>query len=599
VSFTNILIFLLASIISLIGIIAINVWYHCEKDLKLMESYGNTTLNSIDNSLKDMSRVSLVCFSDKRTQQILREYDQHSYGEQLEDVKYLQEFYTSMIIIRDDVKGIYMFNQDSLIFNYDTNNPGKKKDINTDEFLTKIKSYEDDSGEGISGCSIFIGELPDFMRYKVDLRQNKYQNFCIYLVRSIRSFSPHEVIGHIAMYMPVEKMKILLEEYKETGNEYILLDQQNQIVCANNEQSIGKLLKDEFPKISEQINGFDRRIIKNEDGTRILVSFKESSYSGMKIITIRSLSLIFKEIKYLVLYCGLIVSVSAVLALICVFLGTRKQLKRITDFANSLNTFTPTNLSRRYPVDKEDEVGRLKAAVNYMMDIIDNLVVSEYQSKMKLQEAQLQEQKLSMLYLKNQVNPHFLYNTLDVIRMKAGINGDQEIAKMLMDLVAFYRLSTRIDDSFVTVEHEVEMLKAYMNLMTYRYPNLNYSIEVEKGLESVKIPNFMLQPLVENSLLHGLKDRGYKGFIKLKINYSENMDELKIQIIDDGVGMPETMLNKINGMLLGEDEQEDIHIGIANVKSRLQMLYGKNYKMEFGNHPSGGLRVDISLGNRK
>ena len=110
--------------------------------------------------------------------------------------------------------------------------------------------------------------------------------------------------------------------------------------------------------------------------------------------------------------------------------------------------------------------------------------------------AELTEQKMSMLYLKSQVNPHFLYNTLDTIRIQAQLNGDKEVADLLMRLVDFFRLSVKVDRPMVTLDDELELLEAYMKLMCYRYPELQCSYDIDPDLGGVQVPNFILQPIV-------------------------------------------------------------------------------------------------------
>lgn len=125
--------------------------------------------------------------------------------------------------------------------------------------------------------------------------------------------------------------------------------------------------------------------------------------------------------------------------------------------------------------------------------------------------SELTEQKMSMLYLKSQVNPHFLYNTLDTIRIQAQLNGDEKVAQLLMRLVSFFRHSVKVDRSMVTLDEELELIEAYLDLMCVRYPKLKCSVDVASELYDAQVPNFILQPLVENSLLHGLKNKGYCG----------------------------------------------------------------------------------------
>ncbi|MEE1351461.1 MAG: histidine kinase, partial [Clostridia bacterium] len=120
--------------------------------------------------------------------------------------------------------------------------------------------------------------------------------------------------------------------------------------------------------------------------------------------------------------------------------------------------------------------------------------------------AELTEQKMSLLYLKSQVNPHFLYNTLDTIRIQAQLCGDKATADLLMRLSDFFRLSIKTDKQMTALEDETELSDAYMELMCCRYPSLKYNCDIDPDLGDALVPNFILQPIIENSLLHGLKN---------------------------------------------------------------------------------------------
>lgn len=189
-----------------------------------------------------------------------------------------------------------------------------------------------------------------------------------------------------------------------------------------------------------------------------------------------------------------------------------------------------------------------------------------------------------------------------MIRIKAELNHDKEVSNMLMKLVVFYRLSTKVDSSWVTLKHEVEMLDAYMKLCCYRYPGLSYHTEIQEHLLEQGIPNFVLQPLVENSLVHGLKNKGYVGTVELKIFHERDKnDEMQILIMDDGIGMRPDILEQLNDAskyanpMMQDENPESKHIGIVNVRNRLQFFYGEGCQMEFKNKTDGGLCITIRL----
>lgn len=212
--------------------------------------------------------------------------------------------------------------------------------------------------------------------------------------------------------------------------------------------------------------------------------------------------------------------------------------------------------------------------------------------------AELTEQKMSMLYLKSQVNPHFLYNTLDTIRIQAELDGDKKVACLLMRLVDFFRLSVKVDRPMVALDDELELLEAYMELMCCRYPELTCEYEIDPDLGGVQVPNFILQPIVENSLLHGLKNKGYRGAVRIAAQkVSENRMELLVS--DTGSGFAEDRKAEIDQMLLTYASRpaklEGNSIGILNVQKRIKLLCGREYGLSYTENPAGGVTARLLL----
>ena len=212
--------------------------------------------------------------------------------------------------------------------------------------------------------------------------------------------------------------------------------------------------------------------------------------------------------------------------------------------------------------------------------------------------AELVEQKMSMLYLKSQVNPHFLYNTLDTIRIQAQLNGDKKVADLLMRLVDFFRLSVKVDRPLVTLDDEMELLEAYMELMCYRYPELTCAYDIDPDLGGAQVPNFILQPIVENSLLHGLKNKGYRGGVEISAQKTAG-SRMEICIRDTGSGFAEGKKAAIDEMLQSYAKQPPKltgnSIGILNVQKRIKLLCGREYGLFYTENIDGGVTAHILL----
>ena len=212
--------------------------------------------------------------------------------------------------------------------------------------------------------------------------------------------------------------------------------------------------------------------------------------------------------------------------------------------------------------------------------------------------AELVEQKMSMLYLKSQVNPHFLYNTLDTIRIQAQLNGDKTVADLLMRLVDFFRLSVKVDRPLVTLDDEMELLEAYMELMCCRYPDLNCEYDIDPDLGGARVPNFILQPIVENSLLHGLKNKGYRGGVEISAQKTAG-SRMEICVRDTGSGFAEGRKAAIDEMLQSYAKQPPKltgnSIGILNVQKRIKLLCGREYGLFYTENIDGGVTAHILL----
>ena len=215
-----------------------------------------------------------------------------------------------------------------------------------------------------------------------------------------------------------------------------------------------------------------------------------------------------------------------------------------------------------------------------------------------LLRGELTEQRLSMLYFKSQINPHFLYNTLDTIRIQAQLNNDPEVAGLLMRLVDFFRLTVKINGQQVPLEDELELLESYLELICCRYPEIRCRYDIDSSLEDALVPNFILQPMVENSVLHGLKNRGYRGTILIRAQRADR-EKMILEIEDDGAGFPgdgmEVMNRKLEEYARQPLKLEGNSIGILNVQKRIKLLCGREYGLHYRKNDLGGTTARLLL----
>ena len=249
---------------------------------------------------------------------------------------------------------------------------------------------------------------------------------------------------------------------------------------------------------------------------------------------------------------------------------------------------------------REDEFGYMNKTFNRMSLEIKNLINTVYKKQIATKDAEIKA-------LQAQINPHFLYNTLDSINWKAKINGVDEISEMVAALSSIIEANlNRNNEKFITLEREIEYINNYYLLLKKRYGK-KINLELEVGEDTLKcvIPKLIIQPIVENAVYHGLEMKVGSGTIHLRTGVKG--DRMWIEVLDDGIGIDENTLSRLSKNLAdavtdaasGMDE-EDVSvvrssIGIINVHKRIRLLYGEDYGLHITSRVAEGTRVVISL----
>lgn len=230
---------------------------------------------------------------------------------------------------------------------------------------------------------------------------------------------------------------------------------------------------------------------------------------------------------------------------------------------------------------------------------IEAIIKGKLREAQNIDALQAVERQTTLQALQSQINPHFLYNTLECIRGQALLDGNREIAVMLEALGNFFRYSISHRENIVTLLDELENIKVYMLIQNYRFSN-RYQLKIdflgeEEELLNCCVPKLILQPLIENALLHGFKNR-QNGTIDVQVDAMDHI--LILTISDDGEGMSATTLQELNDKISGNDKpsQPRAHgIALPNVNRRIRMLFGKEYGLHAYSTPGRGTDIEIVL----
>lgn len=264
-----------------------------------------------------------------------------------------------------------------------------------------------------------------------------------------------------------------------------------------------------------------------------------------------------------------------------------KLYEPINNIVQKMNDVSKGNLRTRFNEEQTDsDSQKLQEGFNVMMDEIDTLIN-------QIREEQEQMKKIELNSLQSQIQPHFLYNTLECIHWQAASDGNTEISTMVKALAQYYRICLSRGNDIIPIERELEHIKNYLIIQNMRYGDIiNLEIQVPQRYRNVRIPKLTLQPLVENSIYHGIKVKeGRKGNIKIYTEQGEK--DFYLVVWDDGEGMPQDRVEYLNQQISEFDK--DIGYGINNVNKRIELMFGKNYGLTFYQNPEAGISVKIRL----
>jgi two-component system sensor histidine kinase YesM len=271
-------------------------------------------------------------------------------------------------------------------------------------------------------------------------------------------------------------------------------------------------------------------------------------------------------------------------AAVCLFMQRRYIFNPLTQMLSEMNEFRHGNLQPAMSYRSKDEIGQLNREVERVFKRVNDLVEEVYITKIHNQEATLQ-------MLTSQINPHFLYNTLDSIRWKAIRNKDIEVSEQIEALASLFRHILSKGADMVTVGQEITQLENYLYIMNFRYQNrIHCRIETAKNVMELKIPKLVLQPLVENAILHGLEPQVEKGSIEVRVETTGNL--LLITVSDNGQGADAAPITE---MLKNAGTVSHNMFALKNIDQRIKLRYGSEYGMTFHSVPGEGTIVTLIM----
>lgn len=282
----------------------------------------------------------------------------------------------------------------------------------------------------------------------------------------------------------------------------------------------------------------------------------------------------------------LVTAVYFVICICVIMIFLRSFIQPLINLSNSMNVYRPGQAYDLIPYSKrQDEIGVLINSVHRMTERLNDLIKETYVMEIRQKENQLQ-----LLY--EQINPHLLYNTLESIYWKSRLHGDMETSEMIKELSNLMKISLSRGRGLIPFKDELMHAMAYVSLQQKRY-DYNFSIhwEIEDSVLSLLIPKITLQPLIENAIIHGVRRMEEEGIIWVKAYHEDN--NLIVKIEDNGFKPID--VEKLNHILMSEDEEHYEGYGIRNVYQRIRMHFGEPFGLNYSLRDDGGVSVLILL----
>lgn len=266
---------------------------------------------------------------------------------------------------------------------------------------------------------------------------------------------------------------------------------------------------------------------------------------------------------------------------------------RLDDVLGHMRNIEKHNFEEYSYIKSKDEIGQLTYQINRMTRQINKLFNEFFRANIEKKDLEIKEKQAQLSALQSQVNPHFLFNSLETIRMRSLIKGEEETAKIIENMAGIFRNSLVWGRDWVTVKEEVDLIKSFLEIQAYRFGDkLVHSVEVDPEIAGVRIPNLAFLPFVENASIHGIEPLKDQGTVHISI-YRKGED-LVFKITDNGVGFSPDRLAMIETQLENEQDMGD-SVGIQNVYYRLKLHYKDRFKFRISTEVNQGTTIEIHL----
>lgn len=440
--------------------------------------------------------------------------------------------------------------------------------------------------EIISGLATLVQENPGRVGW-FGLRRETYPYEEDYLTLFWR-LPPHtrELLGVVYVEFETDAVRRMLSPDTSELYTVLLVDERGTVLHAANPEHVGQRFA-ELTSMEESTGSGHNSLFANWEGREAVVS-RSSSRFGVDIVGIRTLSTLaaeFAEARTTIVGFVVVVAVLGMIVAFMIAVRAFQPIMKVFDLVSGDTDLPPLTVQS----NRQDEL-------RYITRAIGEVVTERNEAAAELKRRVAALRRAQQIALQAQINPHFLYNTLETIRWKAmGMSGgENETSRLITKLSGLLRAALETSEELIAIRDEVEHAALYAELQQARYGE-QFTIEwdVDPPVARCLLPRFSIQPLIENALYHGVKPAGRPCAIAVRAR--RRGDNVVVLVEDDGVGMPEAEIEQLNHDLVGFTEIEGEHIGLRNVNQRARLLFGDAYGVSVFSGSSSGCGRGITV----
>lgn len=450
---------------------------------------------------------------------------------------------------------------------------------NADESVCNTYWYKEAMESDLAKWQIIYSN-DEYRLCRISPLKNNKGNFCGVMVSSVSPKVYSELTENInySVAFSVSKGVVFYSNIPGIDTGSVLASEKKNFYYGI---SGSKLLEDD----SSRLNKIGHTVISYFD--------YDNTGNFFQIYVLKPYSLFNDEISNVIFMYIWYIFLCIVLSVLITLLFSSMFSRRIQFLKNQMHKVTSGNFVLNEEIRGTDEIFELYQDLKKMVDSMQTLMNDAYKSKIQSESFKLNQVEAEFKALASQINPHFLYNTLETIRMKAYCNDDKETADLVKKLGKFMRRCLEVKNGMVTLESELEFTKSYLELQAARFGDrVSYSIYCEVD-RNYKILPLIIQPIVENAFVHGIEGEKANGKIDIKVFYRSG--QVIIEVSDNGQGIPADKLRELLAKLEKNDTSSGKSIGLTNVNKRIKMYHGEQYGLTVETTFGHGTAIRITL----